>query len=425
MLKSSYFVESVLTSLLMQQPKNISFMKKRRLTHKLLLLLLLAGAFTTAMVSCNNQEAKENNTEETSTTAAQEEMKIQKESFGRTQDGQEVYLYTLKNDKGVTVQITNFGGIITSILTPDKSGQMGDVVLGFDSVGAYQSEAYMKSMPYFGAIIGRYGNRIANGKFTLDGKVYTLATNNGPNHLHGGIKGFDKVVWSVDELPQRNALRLTYVSKDGEEGYPGTLTTTVIYTLTDDNELRIDYDAITDKPTPVNLTNHTYFNLAAGKAEDALGHILMINADRFTVVDQSLIPTGELRAVKGTPMDFTTPQAIGSRIGQVEGGYDHNYVLINPDSTLRLAATVYEPITGRYMEVLTTEPGVQFYSGNFLDGSLTGKGGEVYRRHYGFCLETQHFPDSPNQPGFPSTILNPGEKYVQTTIYKFSAKENL
>jgi aldose 1-epimerase len=400
-------------------------MKKRKLTLKLFLMLLLTGVSTASMVSCNNKESKKENTETASTSAAQDSLTMKKESFGKTNDGQEVYLYTLTNQNGVTAKITNYGGIVTSLVTPDKNGQMGDVVLGFDAVSGYQSEAYMKSMPYFGAIIGRYGNRIAKGRFSLDGKEYTLATNNGENHLHGGIKGFDKVVWTAEELPQQNALKLTYVSKDGEEGYPGNLTTTVIYTLTENNELKIDYEASTDKATPVNLTNHSYFNLAAGKAEDALDHILMLNADKFTVVDAALIPTGENRNVKGTPMDFTTPVAIGARIAQVEGGYDHNYVLTDTSSTLKLAATVYEPLTGRFMEVHTTEPGVQFYSGNFLDASLTGKGNIAYRKHYGFCLETQHFPDSPNQPNFPSTILRPGEKYAQTTVYKFSAKENL
>jgi aldose 1-epimerase len=400
-------------------------MKKRKLTLKLLLMLLLTGVSTASMVSCNNKETKKENTEVASTSADQDSVIMKKESFGKTNDGQEVYLYTLTNQNGVTAKITNYGGIVTSLITPDKNGQMGDVVLGFDAVSGYQSDAYLKSMPYFGAIIGRYGNRIAKGKFILDGKEYTLATNNGENHLHGGIKGFDKVVWTAEEMSQQNALKLTYVSKDGEEGYPGNLATTVIYTLTDDNELKIDYEASTDKATPVNLTNHSYFNLAAGKAEDALDHILMLNADKFTVVDAALIPTGENRNVKGTPMDFTTPVAIGARIAQVEGGYDHNYVLTDTSGTLKLAATVYEPLTGRFMEVHTTEPGVQFYSGNFLDASLTGKGNIAYKKHYGFCLETQHFPDSPNQPNFPSTILRPGEKYAQTTVYKFSAKENI
>ncbi|MGV3588480.1 MAG: aldose epimerase family protein [Adhaeribacter sp.] len=398
-------------------------MKKSNLRHT---LLLLAGLGVTAptLYSCNNKSAQ---TEETSTTNSNEEtnsnMSIQKESFGKTKDGTEVQLYTLRNENGVQVKITNYGGIVTSLITPDKNGKPGDVVLGFDSVAGYQSDAYLKSGPYFGALIGRYGNRIAKGQFTLDGKTYTLAKNNGANHLHGGVKGFDKVVWQAEEVAGQQALKLTYVSKDGEEGYPGTLTTHVTYTLTPDNELRIDYEATTDKATPVNLTNHSYFNLAAGQAEDALQHILTINADRYTVVDASLIPTGELRSVKGTVMGFTEPTAIGARIAQVEGGYDHNYVLSNTDGSMKQAATVYEPTSGRFMEVSTTEPGIQFYSGNFLDGSLTGKNNTAYKKHYGFCLETQHFPDSPNQPSFPSTILKPGDTYKTSTIYKFSVKD--
>ncbi|MDB5262174.1 MAG: aldose epimerase [Adhaeribacter sp.] len=399
-------------------------MKKINLRHP---LLLLAGLGITAatLFSCNNQSTK---TEETSTTTSTTEtdsnMSIQKESFGKTKDGTELQLYTLRNENGMQVKITNYGGIVTSILTPDKNGKPGDVVLGFDKGEGYTSDAYLKSGPYFGALVGRYGNRIAKGKFTLDGKEYTLAKNNGENHLHGGVKGFDKVVWQTEEVPGQQALKLTYVSKDGEEGYPGTLTTEVTYTLTPDNQLRIDYIATTDKATPINLTNHSYFNLGAGQSPDALGHVLTINADRYTVVDASLIPTGELRPVKGTVMDFMQPTAIGTRIAQVEGGgYDHNYVLNNGDGSMKLAATVYEPTSGRYMEVMTTEPGVQFYSGNFLNGSLTGKGDIAYKKHYGFCLETQHFPDSPNQAKFPSTILKPGETYHTTSVYTFGVRK--
>ncbi len=351
-------------------------------------------------------------------------MKIKKESFGKSKEGEEAFQYTLTNEKGMEVKISNYGATITSIMVPDKNGKMGDVVLGFDSLGGFQSEAYTKSNPYFGAIVGRYGNRIAKGKFTIDGTEYTLATNNGPNHLHGGNKGYDKVFWNAEEVPGQNALRMTYLSKDMEEGYPGNLNVTVTYTLTNDNELKIDYEATTDKATPVNLTNHAYFNLAAGQAKDALDHVLMINADKYTVVDETLIPTGENRAVAGTPMDFTKPTVIGERISAVEGGYDHNYVLNNGEGDSKLAATVYEPTTGRYMEVFTTEPGIQFYSGNFLDGTLTGKGNTTYSKHYGFCLETQHFPDSPNQNDFPSTILRPGEKLTSSTTYKFSVKES-
>jgi aldose 1-epimerase len=313
---------------------------------------------------------------------------------------------------------------VTSIITPDKNGDMGDVVLGFDSLAGYQSAAYEKSNPHFGGIIGRYGNRIAKGKFTLDGKEYTLATNNAPNHLHGGNIGFDKVLWSAEELPEQNALKLTYTSKDMEEGYPGNLTTTVTYTLTDDNELKIDYDATTDKPTVLNLTNHSYFNLSAGKQDDILDDVLKVNADKFTAVDNTLIPTGELKPVKGTDLDFTTPQTIGERINNVEGGgYDHNYVINGEPGTLNLAATLYDPESGRFMEVLTTQPGIQVYTSNFLDGTLTGKNGEKYTKHYAVALETQHFPDSPNHPDFPTTTLKPGEKYHETTIYKFTTKD--
>nr|WP_246000632.1 aldose epimerase family protein [Pontibacter diazotrophicus] len=352
-------------------------------------------------------------------------MDIRQEPFGTTPEGEEATLYTLTNAQGMQVQITNYGATITSLLTPDREGELGDVVLGFDSLAGYHSPEYVKSGPYFGAIVGRYGNRIAQGRFTLNGEEYQLATNNGEHHLHGGDKGFDKVMWEAEPLPGQNALRLTYVSPDGEEGYPGTLTSTVTYTLTDDNEIRIDYQATTDKATPVNLTNHSYFNLAAGEAEDALEHVVTLNADKYTVVDESLIPTGELRDVEGTVMDFREPQTIGARVNQVEGGgYDHNYVLNGAEGELTKAATVYEPTSGRVMEVFTTEPGIQFYSGNFLDGTITGSGNQTYKKHYGFALETQHFPDSPNQPDFPSTTLEPGETYESTTVYKFSVRDN-
>ena len=375
-----------------------------------------AVAWASCLTGCSSRES---GADQETTAAADAGRQITKEPFGQTAEGTAVDLYTLSNGSGLTAKITNYGGIVTSLVTPDREGTPGDVVLGFTSLDGYLAEH-----PYFGALIGRYGNRIAKGKFTLDGQTYTLATNNGPNHLHGGLKGFDKVVWKAEELPGQNALRLTYTSPDGEEGYPGTLTAIVTYTLTDENELKIDYEATTDKATPLNLTNHSYFNLAPNKAEDALAHELTIYADRYTVVDQTLIPTGELRPVKGTPMDFTSPHPIGERITQVEGGYDHNYVLNKPAAgEMALAATAYEPTSGRFMEVYTTQPGVQFYSGNFLDGTLTGKGNVVYKKHYGFCLETQHFPDSPNQPSFPSTILRPGEKYQQSTVYKFSTRD--
>lgn len=343
-------------------------------------------------------------------------MSIIKSDFGKTKEGQPVDLYTLSNANGVTVKITNYGGIVTSLTVPDKNGQMDDVVLGFDSL-----DKYLEGHPYFGAIVGRYGNRIAKGKFTLNGTEYKLAANNGENHLHGGIKGFDKVVWNAEIVKKENevAIKLSYLSKDGEEGYPGNLSVVVIYTLTNDNELKILYEAETDKPTPINLTHHSYFNLKGAGNGNILGHLMTFAADRFTPVDEGLIPTGELRSVKDTPMDFTVSKAIGERIDRVKGGYDHNYVLNDWDGSLRQAAKVVEPASGRVMEVWTTEPGLQFYTGNFLDGTITGKNSKVYHKHYGFCLETQHFPDSPNKPEFPSTILEPGEKYTHTTIYRF------
>ncbi|MBT9395537.1 galactose mutarotase [Hymenobacter sp. NST-14] len=341
--------------------------------------------------------------------------------FGKTQDGTEVQLYTLTNAHGLQVSITNYGGTITSLLVPDKAGKPGEIVLGFDNVSGYQSPEFRKAGPYFGALIGRYGNRIAKGKFTLDGKEYTLAQNNGENTLHGGKKGFDKVLWQAEPgtSAEGQTLKLSYLSKDGEEGYPGNLTVTVVYTLTADDALKIDYSATTDKATPVNLTNHAYFNLGGGK--DVLGHEVTLAADRYNVVDAGLIPTGELRPVQGTPFDFTSPHTIGERIAQVPGGYDHNWVLNS--ATGQPAATVYEPTTGRTMEVTTTEPGLQFYTGNFLDGTLKGASGQTYGKHAGFCLETQHFPDSPNQPKFPSTILKPGQTLHSTTIYKFGVRQ--
>jgi aldose 1-epimerase len=354
---------------------------------------------------------------------AQTKAGITKQVYGKTADGRNVDIYTLTNDKGIEARIINYGGIVVSLKVPDNKGQMGDVVLGFDDL-----ESYLTKNPYFGALIGRYGNRIAKGRFTLDGRAYKLATNNGENHLHGGLKGFDKQLWKAKPFTTKQgpALELSYVSKDGEEGYPGKLSVTVVYTLTNDNSLRIDYTATTDKDTVVNLTNHSYFNLAG--SGDILSHQLIINADKFTPVDSGLIPTGELCNVKGTPFDFTAPHSIGERIeAQAEQivfgkGYDHNFVLNNWDKTLRQQVRVYEPTTGRVMEVFTTEPGVQFYSGNFLDGTLTGKGGKIYQRRYGFCLETQHFPDSPNHPNFPTTTLKKGETYRTTTLYRFSAK---
>lgn len=355
--------------------------------------------------------------------SSKEERKVTREPFGRTSDGTPVELFTLANSKGVRVAITNYGGIIVSLSTPDRNGQPGDIVLGFERL-----DDYLKGHPYFGAIIGRYGNRIARGRFVLDGVEYRLAQNNGENHLHGGLVGFDKKVWQARDFTDAEGqhLELRYRSPDGEEGYPGNLDVTVTYTLNERNQLRIDYVATTDKPTVVNLTNHSYFNLAG--EGDILGHILRINADYFTPVDAGLIPTGELRPVKGTPFDFTEPHAIGERIEQDDEqlrfgrGYDHNFVLRGGGGSLAEAAEVYEPRTGRVLRVLTTEPGMQFYTGNFLDGSLKGKYGRVYARRTGFCLETQHFPDSPNKPQFPSTVLRPGQTYRSTTIFEFSAR---
>jgi len=357
-------------------------------------------------------------------TQKEDGVSIRKEAFGVTPEGEQVDLYTLTNAHGLRVRITNYGGIVVSLEVPDRRGRQADVVLGYDRL-----EDYLRENPYFGALIGRYANRIARGRFVLDGVEYHLATNDGPNHLHGGIKGFDKVVWQAQPLRRADAvgLKLSYLSPDGEEGYPGNLQVTVRYYLTNDDALRIEYEAQTDKATPVNLTHHSYFNLAGSGNGDILQHELMINADRFTPVDEHLIPTGELRPVAGTPFDFRTPTPIGARIDQDDQqlhfgrGYDHNWVLNDYDGSLRLVARVREPDSGRVMEVYTTEPGLQFYSGNFLDSSNVGKGGKVYRHRYGFCLEAQHFPDSPNKPQFPSVILRPGRKYTQVTVYKFSA----
>jgi aldose 1-epimerase len=355
---------------------------------------------------------------------AQGQAKITKESFGKTADGQDVDLYTLKNSRGAEVKITSYGGTVTSLKVPDRKGKFDDIVLGFDNLDGYQ-----KATAYFGALIGRYGNRIGKGRFTLNGVEYKLATNNGENHLHGGIKGFDKVVWNAKPLKLANgaALVLTYLSKDGEEGYPGNLSVKVVYTLTNTNDLKIDYSATTDKDTIVNLTHHSYFNLAGQGNGDILKTRLWINAARFTPTDAGSIPTGELRSVSGTPFDFTRPTAIGARINQdyeqlkLGKGYDHNFVLNGRMGVLRLVARASDPTSGRVMEVWTTEPGVQLYSGNFLDGSLTGIDGKVYQQRYGFCLETQHYPDSPNQPAFPTTVLRKGARYHTTTIYRFSA----
>ncbi len=351
---------------------------------------------------------------------------LKKQSFGKTSDGRPVDLYTLANKKGMEVAITNFGGIIVALKVPDRNGKSDDVVLGYDSI-----DGYLTNKAFFGALIGRYGNRIAHGKFQLDGNTYTLPKNDGDNTLHGGPEGFNKRLWTAKDVssPRGQALELTYRSPDGEEGFPGNLSAKVVYTLPSQNELTIAYSATTDKETVVNLTNHSYFNLAGQGMGDILGHQLLIRGDHITAVDETLIPTGELRAVKGTPFDFTHATPIGARIDQddpqlkVGKGYDHNWVLTaHASRTPVLAAEAYEPKTGRALQILTVEPGVQFYSGNFLDGTITGKGNIVYKHRYGFCLETQHFPDSPNHPKFPSTTLKPGQTYSTTTVFKFSTR---
>ncbi|HEX8891199.1 MAG TPA: aldose epimerase family protein [Pyrinomonadaceae bacterium] len=347
------------------------------------------------------------------------------ERFG-TVEGKEVSLYTLTNRHGVEARIMNYGGILVSLKVPDRNNRLEDVVLGYDNLNDYTEG----NAGYLGALIGRYGNRIARGRFRLNGVEYTLATNNNENHLHGGVKGFDKVLWTARPLKTRggDALELTYLSRDGEEGYPGNLQVRVVYTLTDQNELRIDYNATTDKDTIVNLTHHSYFNLAGAGNGTILNHQLTINASRFTPVDATLIPTGELKSVKGTPFDFTQPTAIGARINDADeqlkrgNGYDHNWVLDGRPGMLRRVAEVSEPTTGRVMGVWTTEPGIQLYTGNYLGEARPGKGGKPYKQHYGFALETQHFPDSPNEPKFPSTVLRRGATYRSTTIYKFSAR---
>jgi aldose 1-epimerase len=349
---------------------------------------------------------------------AQDRPSITKKEFGKMPDGTVIEQYTLKAG-GATMKVITLGGIITELSVPDKTGKVDDVVLGFDNL-----EGYLKGHPYFGAITGRYANRIAKGKFTLDGKEYTLATNNGKNHLHGGKVGFDKVVWKAAEVKSDHTagLELTRRSPDGEEGYPGNLDVLVRYTLTDKHELVIDYEATTDKATPINLTNHTYFNLAGIKGGDILGHELMLNAENITPTDDTLITTGKIAPATGTPFDFRSFKAIGKDIAKAGGdpiGYDLNYVINRKDSNLVSTAWVREPRTGRTLEVYTTEPGIQFYTGNFLDGTITGKGGVVYKKHFGFCLETQHYPDSPNKPDWPSTILRPGKQYRSTTMYRF------
>lgn len=381
-------------------------------------IVVLAGAAALA-AGCSRDSSS------TSTPMPLAQTRVTLAPFARTPDDQNVDVITLRNQNGVEIRVMTYGATILSIKTPDKSGQIDDVTLGFDTFAPYIDKS-----PYFGAVVGRYGNRIAKGKFTLDGQTYTLATNNGPNHLHGGTNGFDKRIWTADPFQNGSGVgvKLAYVSADGEEGYPGKLTAQVTYTLADDNRLIVDYRATTDKATVLNLTQHTYWNLAGAKANDILGHVLMLNADRYTPVDDTLIPTGELASVEGTPFDFRTPTAVGARINEDNEqlkrgkGYDHNWVLTRQVDGLSVAARVVEPTTGRTLEVSTTEPGIQFYSGNFLDGTITGKSGRVYALRSGFCLETQHFPDSPNHPNFPSTILRPGQEYKTQTVFTFGVQ---
>lgn len=376
--------------------------------NRLVILSMLVFIGFTACKS-NKQEATQQKTDSLS---------ISKISWGKV-DQQEVFLYTLTNKNAMKVTITNYGGIVTSIFTKDKNDSLANVVLGFDSLSSY-----VKPNPYFGTLVGRYANRIGGAKFSLEGKEYKLNANDGKNTLHGGVVGFNKKVWEATELQGKDsvALQLSYTSADMEEGFPGTLKATVTYVLNDSNELKIYYSAETDKPTVINLTNHSYFNLTGGK-ENVLNHQIKLFADSITPVNEQLITTGKIESLKGTAFDFTAPHAIGERIAQVTGGYDHNFVLSKAKGSFGPVAEVTEPTTGRVLEMFTSEPGVQFYTGNFLDGTLTGHNATVYNKHWGFCLEAQHYPDSPNKPGFPSVVLKPGDKYYQLTVYKFSAKK--
>ncbi len=379
---------------------------------------LAAGLLAVALAGCESM------------SSPNPKSSVTKADFGKMPDGTPVEIYTLRNSKGTEARIMTYGGILQSLKMPDKNGKFDDVVLGFDSLDGYTAPGYVNACPYFGGLIGRYGNRIGGAKFTLEGQTYTLAPNNHGNSLHGGVKGFDKVVWSAKPSvgihgPQ---LVLAYVSKDGEEGFPGNLEVTAIYTLTEDNALKLEYTARTDKPTVVNLTHHSYFNLSGQGDGDILGDLLYINADKTTPVDSGLITTGDYADVAGTPFDFRTPTAIGARINdpnpilQYGPGYDHNWVINKPLGQFGLMARVVDPKSGRVLEVLSDEPGLQFYTGNFLDGTITGKGGAVYKIHDAFCMEPQHYPDSPNHPNFPSTELKPGQTYHNIIEYKFSVE---
>jgi aldose 1-epimerase len=388
------------------------------------LVLTFCTACTKNQKSQNGKPAKPENTQNVSVPdqpkSNEAKMNIEKKPFGKTPDGVAVDLYTLTNRHGLRVKIMTYGATLTSVEVPGRNGKTENIILSLDSL-----QDYLNGHPYFGSTVGRYANRIAKGKFKLDGKQYTLAGNNNGNHLHGGNKGYDKAVWRAKPVETADSVGVvfTHESPDGDEGYPGKLDAQVTYALTNDNELKMEYEAKTDKPTIVNLTNHSYWNLS-GAADDILGHELTLNADRYLPVDAGLIPTGELKNLKDSPMDFTKPMTIGSRIGKVEGGYDHCYILNKKPgekNQLTLAARVDEPKSGRVMEIYTAEPGVQFYSGNFLDGKLH-RGGKAFAKHYGMCLETEHFPDSPNQPSFPSVVLKPGETYTHKTVHKFSVK---
>ena len=381
-------------------------MRTRKTASILAVGIALAGNFLAATPAAQTQSRKSG------------EASVERSNFGTLDDGTVIESFTLRNAKGATARVITYGATLTELRVPDRKGELDDVVLGFDNLKSYRGPH-----PHFGGTIGRYANRIAKGRFTLDGKEYTLATNNGPNSLHGGNVGFDHRVWKAEALRESHvaAVRFSYLSKDGEENFPGDLSVAVTYTLTDANEVKIDYSAKTDKATPVNLTNHSYFNLA-GAGSDVLGHVLYLNADQYTPVDSTLIPTGEIRSVKGMPLDFTKPTAIGAHISEIKdiGGYDHNFVINGEPGKLRLAARVSEPSSGRQMEVWTTEPGVQFYSAIGLDGTIIGKHGVAYKKYGALCLETQHYPDSVNHANFPSAILRPGAVFHSQTIYKFS-----
>jgi aldose 1-epimerase len=381
---------------------------------------LVLGIALFSVSGCADKKATPEQEQAQSEVKEAKPMSAHDESFGQTPDGRQVDVYTLVNTNGLRARIINYGAILVSLEVPDRDGVLADITLGYDDL-----DNYLKRGGLFGATVGRYANRIGGAKFVLNGTEYELAANNRPNHIHGGRKGFAKVVWRLEDIRAEGdqaAVKLSYVSQDGEEGYPGNLACSVTYTLTNDNELKIDYEAETDKATVINLTNHSYFNLAGHGSGDVLDHVLELAADKYTVFDEALIPTGEIRSVEGTPLDFTTPTPIGARIGEVGTGYDQNYVLNGGGGSPALCARVSEPASGRVMEVYTTEPGVQFYTGNWLNSSVAGKQGEVYDKHGGFCLETQHFPDSPNKPSFPSVVLNPGQKFTSMTTFKFSTQ---